>query len=93
MKNAFVACFVFVVHVFICHPLRFAALRCSFLFFFYLRNQNKQMPLVARLAFYCSFWLFVDVSIGTSHCSFWLFVGMKNQNEQQKEKCPNGNQA
>ena len=44
------------------------------------------------VAFCCSFWFLVRVSICRSlpfaalHCSSLLFVGTKNQNEQQKAK-------
>ena len=58
--------FWFLGCVSICHSLPFAALRRSscFLNQFYLKNQNRQMPLVSFLfcIFVCLF-VFVDVSI------------------------------
>ena len=44
------------------------------------------------VAFCCSFWFLVRVSICRSllsaalRCSFWFFVGTNDQNEQQKTK-------
>ena len=50
------------------------------------KTKTGKCLLLLVMAFCCSFWFFVDVSIWASHCSLWLFVGTKNQNEQRKAK-------
>ena len=64
---AFCCSFWFLVHASICRSLPFAALSYSFLFLrenqFYLKNQDRQMPFVARYGFLLLALVFVDVSI------------------------------
>ena len=87
---AFCCSFWFLVRVSICRSLPFVALRCSYLVLrqsqFYLKNQNRQMPFVARHGFL----LLVLVFCGCFHLSIALlvvvFFGTKNQNEQQRQK-------
>ena len=69
---------------------------------FYLKNQNRQMPLVARCGLIfvarCGFLLFVLVFCGCFHLSIALLVVAFRWYEKPKQatkgkKSPNGNQA
>ena len=66
--------FWFLERVSICRSLLFAAIRCSFLFLrwnqFYFKNQNRQMPLVARV----DFLLLVLVICRCFHLNIALFA-------------------
>ena len=67
-----------------CLLLLFVALSCFFEINSISKTKTGKCLLLLVMAFCCSFWSFVDVSIWASHSLLWLFASMKNQNEQQK---------
>ena len=58
------------------------------------KTKTDKCLLLLVMAFCCSFWFFVDLSIWTSHCSLWLFCWYEKPKRARKgNKSPNGNQA
>ena len=83
----------FLVRVSICRSMPFAALRCSFLFLrknqFYLKNQNRQMPFVARYGFLLLVLIFLwrfPFEHRIARCGFLLVRKTKTSDKRKKKK-------
>ena len=85
---AFCCLFRFLVRVFICRSMPFAALCCSFLFLKWnqFKNQNKKMPFVARYGFLLLVLGFCECFHLSIALLVVVFCWYENQNEQQKAK-------